>query len=87
MKTLKIAKMEQKFDKIVCNPDILGGKPCIVGTRISVEIILEWIASGATISDIADRNKHIPEGAIVQAIMYASKFLKNEIIIEVNHAA
>jgi uncharacterized protein (DUF433 family) len=79
--------MEYKFDKIVCNPQILGGKPCIAGTRISVEIILEWIASGASISDIARRNKHISEEEIAQAIMYASKFLKNEIIIEVNYAA
>jgi uncharacterized protein (DUF433 family) len=79
--------MENKFDKIVCNPQILGGKPCIAGSRISVEIILEWIASGATISEIVERNTHISEEAIIQAIMYASKFLKNEIVIEVNYAA
>jgi uncharacterized protein (DUF433 family) len=79
--------MEYQFDKIVCNPEILGGKPCIAGTRISVEIILEWIATGASIQEIVKRNKNISEEAAMQAIMYASKFLKNEIIIEVDHAA
>jgi uncharacterized protein (DUF433 family) len=35
------------FTRIVSNLAILGGKPCIKGTRISVEMILEWVASGA----------------------------------------
>jgi uncharacterized protein (DUF433 family) len=28
------------FDRIACNPSILGGKPCVKGTRISVEVIV-----------------------------------------------
>ncbi len=63
--------MEQKYDKIVCNPQISGGKPCISGTRFSVEIILEWIASGATIPKIMERNTHISEDSIKQAIKYS----------------
>ena len=35
------------FDRITSDPAILGGKPIIRGTRISVEIVLEWFASGA----------------------------------------
>ena len=33
---------------IVSNPEILGGKPCVRGTRLSVEFLLELAASGAT---------------------------------------
>ena len=40
------------FTRIVSNPAILGGKPYIKGTRISVEMILEWVASGASRDDI-----------------------------------
>ncbi len=40
------------FDRITSDTAILGGKPIIRGTRISVELILEWIASGATRDDI-----------------------------------
>ena len=36
-----------QFDKIVSDPAILGGKPCIKDSRISVELILEWMASGS----------------------------------------
>ena len=35
------------FDRIVSNPEILGGKPCIRGTRLSVEFIRELLASGS----------------------------------------
>jgi hypothetical protein len=34
------------FDRITSDPAILGGKPVVKGTRISVEMILEWMASG-----------------------------------------
>src|SRR5207302_6051530 len=40
------------FDRIVSDPAILGGKPCIKGTRISVEFILELIASRSTVAEI-----------------------------------
>ena len=40
------------FQRIVSVPSVLGGKPCIRGTRISVEFILELIASGASRDDI-----------------------------------
>ena len=79
--------MKAKFDKIVSNPKILGGKPCIVGTRISVEIILEWIASGANINEIITKYLHLSKEAVKQVIMYASKFSENEIVIEVEYAA
>ena len=44
--------MLERFDQLTSNPNILGGKPCIKGTRISVDIILEWVASGASIADL-----------------------------------
>jgi uncharacterized protein (DUF433 family) len=34
--------------RIVTNVEILGGKPCVRGTRLSVEFLLELVASGAT---------------------------------------
>ena len=40
------------LDRITSDSAILGGKPIIRGTRISVEIILEWIASVLTRDDI-----------------------------------
>ncbi len=75
----------QQFSYITRNPLILGGKPCIKGTRISVEFILELIASGASIADIVKNYPHLPEIGVRQAVEYATSQLKNDVVFEVNH--
>lgn len=39
---------------IVVTPGIRSGKPCIVGTRITVYDILEYLAGGMTEQEILD---------------------------------
>lgn len=75
-----------KYPLIVSDVALLGGKPCIKDTRISVQLILEWIASGASIHDIVTKYPHISADGVQQAILYASDAMKNEIIIEVQHS-
>lgn len=60
------------FDRITSDPAVLCGKPIIRGTRISVEMILEWIASGATRDDIVRRHPHLTVADVEQALGYAS---------------
>lgn len=69
---------------IVSNPEILGGKPCVKGTRISVDMILEWIGSGATETDIVKNYPHLTIEAVREAVRYAARYLQNEIVIEVS---
>ena len=69
------------FDRIVCVPNILGGKPCIKGTRISVEFVLELLASGGTHADILRDYPHLIAADLEQAIRYAARFLQNEVVI------
>jgi len=40
------------FTHIAYNNEVLNGKPHIIGTRLSVEFILELFASGATKDDV-----------------------------------
>jgi uncharacterized protein (DUF433 family) len=68
------------FDRIVADPTILGGKPIIRGTRISVEFILELVASGATRDDILKKYPHLSAADIEQALGYAAASVRNEII-------
>jgi len=46
-------------DRIECVPGRLGGKPVIVNTRISVELVTDLLAGGRTAADIVDRYAHI----------------------------
>lgn len=72
-----------KYNQIISDPNILGGKPIIKGTRISVEMILEWISSGASIDDIVKTYPHLSKESISEAINYATEYLKNEILLEI----
>ncbi|MEL6805564.1 MAG: DUF433 domain-containing protein, partial [Bacteroidota bacterium] len=67
--------------------DILGGKPVIKGTRISVAMILEWMASGGHVDSIAERYPQLSKEAIQEAVRYASEELGSVEIIEVTVAA
>ena len=68
---------------ITTNPDILGGKPCIRGTRISIEHILELLASGATHRDILRAHPQITPEGLEAALRYAAKSMKNEVVWDV----
>ena len=69
------------MSRITFNPNILGGKPIILGTRISVEFILELISSGMSIDDILKDYKHLKREDILDALDYASKVIKREEVI------
>ena len=76
-----------QFPNIVSNPAILGGKPCIKGTRISVELIMEWLGTGGTPDTIAAKHPLLTPDLVMESIRYAARFAKNEIVIEVQNAA
>jgi uncharacterized protein (DUF433 family) len=67
---------------IVSNPEILGGKPRIKGTRISVEHILELLASGANREGILEAYPQVSAEGLDAAFEYAAKALRNEVIWE-----
>lgn len=63
----------QKRDLITKNPKILGGKPIIAGTRMSVEVILEFLAGGMEIKEMLREYPFLTRGQIQAAIQYAAK--------------
>ena len=68
------------LDRIVSDPAILGGKPIIMGTRISVEMVMEWLASGASRDDVLKAYPHLAAEDVHQAIGYAAQAIKNEVL-------
>jgi len=76
-----------KYPNIISDSKILGGKPIIKGSRISVEMILELISSGASIDDIVLTYPHLSRESASEAINYATEYLKNEILVEIKTVA
>lgn len=69
------------FDRIASDPAILAGKPHVRGTRISVEMILEWLASGGTTTEIVEAYPHLALADVEQAVRYAARFIENEVVV------
>ena len=79
--------MTALFPNIVSDPEILNGKPCIAGTRISVELIMDWLGTGGSPESIAKKHPLLTQELVQEAIRYAARFMKNEIVIEVRTGA
>ncbi len=58
---------------IECKPDIMMGRPVIVGTRITVELVLEKLAHDDTIEQILEAHPQLTRPAIRASLEYASQ--------------
>lgn len=63
---------------IVSDPNILVGKPVIKGTRISVELVLGWLASDWTFEQILESYPHITRQDILAVLAFAAERLHEE---------
>jgi uncharacterized protein (DUF433 family) len=59
---------------ITADPDWLGGKPAIRGTRLSVALILECLSAGMTVSEINESfGGNVPAEAIPEVLAVAAE--------------
>ena len=65
-------------DLIVSQPGVLGGKPVIRGTRISVAFILQCMASGMTAEAILKEYPHLTREGILAAVDFAARVMEGE---------
>ena len=67
---------------IISNPDIMMGKPVIAGTRITVELILEKLKAGESISQIKKLYLLLTEDKIKATLFWELKTILSEVKIE-----
>ncbi len=63
------------YEWIVCHPDLLGGKPTIKGTRLSVSHILACLSDGMTGEEIDVTYGGFPKECIPEVLKFASEVL------------
>ena len=61
-----------KLDRITFDPNVMGGKPCIRGMRVTVGTIVGLIASGATTREIQADYPYLEAEDISAALSYAA---------------
>jgi uncharacterized protein (DUF433 family) len=63
---------KMSFTRITFNPEILGGRACIRGMRISVSTIVGLFAAGRNRDEILKAYPYLEEGDIREALEYAA---------------
>lgn len=58
--------------RITSDPKVMLGKPCIKGTRITVELVLRWLSEGRTFAELLEAYPHINVDDIKAALAYAA---------------
>ena len=68
--------------RIIADPEILGGKPVVDGTRLSVAHILGLLSRGMSVDEMIEAYPILEREDILNVIGYAAKALENDIYIE-----
>ena len=69
---------------ITRNKEVMMGKPCIKGTRITVELILQRLSEGETVEELLEGYSHITKEGVFAGVDYARAIMKNEEVVELS---
>jgi len=61
-----------ELQRITRNPEVMGGKPCIRGTRVTVGTIPGLLASGHAEEEVLEAYPYLEPGDIRAALSYAA---------------
>jgi uncharacterized protein (DUF433 family) len=62
----------RNLTRITFNPEVMGGKPCIRGMRVTVGAIVGLVASGKTVDEVLDDYPYLEREDILEALSYAA---------------
>jgi uncharacterized protein (DUF433 family) len=60
------------LDRITQRPDVMGGKPCVRGLRVTVGMIVGQVGAGRSIEQILADYPYLEREDILQALTYAA---------------
>jgi len=67
--------------RISRDPAIMVGKPCIKGTRITVEHVLRALSQGVTVDGVLEEYPHLSREDVLAAVAYAADYMRHEGLI------
>ena len=62
----------KNLERITLNPDVMGGKPCIRGLRMTVGTVIGLLASGLNAGEILKMYPYLQQEDNIQALSYAA---------------
>lgn len=74
-------KGQKQLERVVANPSVCHGQPCIRSTRIMVTVILDSLAEGLTPEEITAEYPTLTREDVQAAIAYAAKLAREEALV------
>ena len=74
----------EPLTRITIDPEVMGGKPCIRGMRVTVGTIVGLIATGKTVEDILAEYPYLEHEDVMEALSYAAWRVEEKEISMVN---
>lgn len=62
----------EPLTRITVDPQVMGGKPCIRGMRVTVGTIVGLIACGKMVQDVLTEYPHLEREDVLEALSYAA---------------
>ncbi|MFN0135909.1 MAG: DUF433 domain-containing protein [Phycisphaerae bacterium] len=69
----------QLNERIICNPDVHHGEPCIRGTRVAVSVIVASLAD-CTVEELLVQFPQLTREDVRAALLYASESAQNTLV-------
>ena len=70
--------------RIIADPEILGGKPIVEDTRLSVAHILGLLSNDMSVDEVVEAYPILTREDVLNVIGYAANALENDIYVEVS---
>jgi len=74
------------FDRITFDPNVMSGRACIRGMRVTVSLVLGLVAEGMNTSEIIDAYPYLEPEDVRQSLQYAA-WLADENVLPTEAAA
>ncbi len=63
----------QGVQRITIDPEVMGGKPCIRGMRVTVGMVIESMAAGRSVEQLLEDFPYLEEADIRAALAFAAQ--------------
>jgi uncharacterized protein (DUF433 family) len=78
---------KELLERIVVDPEVMVGKPVVLGTRLTVPFILGLLAHGASIDEILREYKGLKVEDVQACLLFAREALENTSFVPLTGAA
>lgn len=72
--------MMEGFKRITFDPDVMGGRACIRGVRVTVSLVVNLVANGMTTEQIVDAYPYLELEDVREALRYAAWLTQESLI-------